>query len=115
MSSFIATTRHETEPTYAIDSFFPNSNYSSPTEQRSMIVTSSPNNQSNPMTYDCLSQNTSASTIPIENLSIANEWMSPIGLNYSEYNQQDMNCNMIHFFFFFFKKNEYVIDICVFL
>lgn len=94
MSSFITTTRHETESTYAIDSFFSSSNYSSPAEQRSMIVTSSPTNQSNPMTYDCLPHHTtSVSTIPIENLSIANEWMSPLGLNYSEYNQQDMNCN----------------------
>lgn len=93
MSSYITTTRHETEPSYAIDTFFSNSNYSSPTEQRALIVTSSPTNQSTPIVYDCIPPNASVSTIPIENLSITNEWMSPIGLNYSEYNQQDMNCN----------------------
>lgn len=99
MSSFVTTTRHDTDSTYAIDTFFHASNYSSPTQQSSdshskVVVTSSPTSQSNSMTYDCLPQQgttSTVSTIPIENLSIANEWMSPLG--YTEYNQPDMNCN----------------------
>lgn len=102
-------TRHEIEPTYSMDNFFPTSNYSSPTQQYTehKVLTSSPTSQSNPMTYDCLPQQgtTSAvSTIPLENLSIhhamSHEWMSPLGLGYSEYNQPDMNCNHFNFFFF---------------
>jgi hypothetical protein len=114
MSSFTTTTRKSTteincdiNTAYSIDDLFSPSTPTAINYAQQQLLDQNKATSTGVPNFDCLplqhsNNNNHAGgivpTLPIESLSINHhntinqEWMSPMELNYSEYNQPDMNC-----------------------